>query len=125
MELDIRLPGGERVVVGAGAHEIVTDQDGSAPDPFTLFLASIGACAGFYVARFCRQRGIPTAGIGLKQRFEKDENGRVREIELELMLPDGFPDGYRGAVLRAAETCKVKRHLEGPPRVNLHLLTPV
>ena len=125
MELDVRLLGGDRVVVATAGLEIVTDQDGSAPDPFTLFLASIGACAGFYVARFCRQRGIPTSGIVLKQRADKDENGRVREIELELMLPDSFPDAYRGAVLRAAETCKVKRHLEAPPRVNLHLLTPV
>jgi ribosomal protein S12 methylthiotransferase accessory factor len=125
MELDVRLLGGDRVVVATGAQEIVTDQDGSAPDPFTLFLASIGACAGYYVARFCRQRGISTAGIGLKQRAEKDENGRVREIELELTLPEGFPEAYRGAVLRAAETCKVKRHLEARPRVNLHLLTPV
>jgi ribosomal protein S12 methylthiotransferase accessory factor len=125
MELDVRLPGGDRVVVATGGLEIVTDQDGTAPDPFTLFLASIGACAGFYVARFCRQRGIPTAGIALRERVEKDENGRVRDVELELTLPDDFPDAYRGAVLRAADTCKVKRHLEAPPRVNLHLLTPV
>ncbi|HEX5044378.1 MAG TPA: OsmC family protein [Candidatus Polarisedimenticolaceae bacterium] len=125
MEFDVRLSGGDRVVVTAGTQEIVTDQDGSAPDPFTLFLASIGACAGYYVARFCRQRGIPTEGIALTQRFEKDQNGRVREIALELTLPDGFPDAYRGAVLRAAETCKVKRHLEAPLPVRLHLLTPV
>ena len=125
MELDIRLAGGDRVLVAAGAQEIVTDQDGSAPDPFTLFLASIGACAGFYVARFCRQRGIPTRGIALRQRFDQDENGRVREIDLELSLPDSFPDAYRGAVLRAAETCKVKRHLEASPHVHLHLHAPV
>jgi putative redox protein len=125
MEFDIRLPGEDRVVVAAGAQEIVTDQDGSAPDPFTLFLASIGACAGFYVARFCRQRGIPTAGIGLRQRAEEDADGRVREIELELTLPDDFPDAYRGAVLRAAETCKVKRHLESRVPVHLQLLTHV
>lgn len=125
MELDIRLPGGDRVVVAAGEQEIVTDQDGSAPDPFTLFLASIGACAGFYVSRFCRQRGIPTGGIGLKQRAEKDADGRVRQIELELTLPDDFPAAYRGAVLRAAETCKVKRHLESRVPVHLQLLTTV
>lgn len=125
MELDVRLPGGDRVVVTGCGQEIVTDQDGSAPDPFTLFLASIAACAGFYVARFCGQRGIPTRGIALKQRFEKDENGRVREIALELSLPDGFPEEYRGAVLRAAETCKVKRHLESPLPVHVQLLTPV
>lgn len=125
MELDIRMPGGDRVVVAGAGQEIVTDQDGTAPDPFTLFLASIGACAGYYVARFCRQRGIPTQGIGLKERIVKDGSGHVTDVELELSLPDSFPHRYRDAVLRAADTCKVKRHLQAPPRVRLHLLTPV
>jgi ribosomal protein S12 methylthiotransferase accessory factor len=125
MQLEVRLPAGDRVVVAAGAVEIATDQDGSAPDPFTLFLASIGACAGFYVSRFCRQRGISTAGIRLLERVEKDPAGHVTEIALELSLPDSFPEGYRGAVLRAAETCKVKRLLEAPPPVRLYLLSAV
>ena len=70
-------------------------------------------------------RGIPTGGIGLKQRAEKDADGRVRQIELELTLPDDFPAAYRGAVLRAAKTCKVKRHLESRVPVHLQLLTTV
>lgn len=126
MEFIVRLMGGDRVVVDTGEHQIVCDQDGSAPNPFTLFLASVGACAGYYVARFCRQRGIPTEGIRLRQIHARDEaSHRVSEIVLELELPDSFPPNYREAALRAAQTCTVKRHLEAPPEVTLGLPAPV
>jgi putative redox protein len=45
---------------------------GSAPTPFWLFLASLGTCAGIYVLGFCRQRGLPTDGIRLVRRVERD-----------------------------------------------------
>ena len=122
MELRVRLQGGDRVAVEVGPHTVVTDQDGSAPSPFALFLASIGACAGFYVARFCAQRGIAAEGIEIRQIQRVDEETkRVREIALEIDLPDTFPHRYRDAVLRAAATCTVKRHLEQPPRIALRL----
>src|SRR3990172_10291682 len=125
MEFTIRLPGDDRISVDTGEHEIVTDQDGSAPNPFTLFLASIGACAGFYVARFCRQRGISTQGIRIRQTHVHDEAAHlITDIALELDLPDTFPQAYREAALRAAATCMVKRHLERPPRIALRRPVP-
>ena len=38
-------------------------------------------------------------------------------IDLEIQLPDGFPDRYRAAVIRAAEQCSVKKHLAKPPEI--------
>jgi len=52
MELVISFPGGKRVDAQVGDFTLRTDQpkdhggDGSAPEPFALFLASIGTCAG-------------------------------------------------------------------------------
>jgi ribosomal protein S12 methylthiotransferase accessory factor len=37
------------------------------------------------------------------------------KICLEIKLPPDFPQKYRDAVIRAAETCAVKRALENPP----------
>jgi putative redox protein len=126
MEFQVRLAGGDRVVVSTGEHEVVTDQDGSAPNPFTLFLASVGACAGYYVARFCRQRGIPTEGVRIRQTHVRNEaEHRIGSIELTLELPPGFPPRYREAALRAAHTCTVKRHLEEPPSIRLALAAEV
>lgn len=126
MELEITLPGGARVDARLGDHLIKTDQppqaggEGSAPTPFQLFLASLGTCAGIYVSGFCRQRNIPTEGIRLYQRHQVDRStGMVTNIELEIDLPEDFPDQYVEAVKRSAEMCAVKKHLASPPEIQV------
>jgi len=123
MEMVITFPGGDRVDASFEGLTVSTDQDGSAPSPFSLFLASIGTCAGIYVARFCRQRGIPTAGLRIRQKIEADPSTRlVSRIALEIELPSGFPSQYRDAVVRSAELCTVKKHLERPPAIEVRTL---
>jgi len=119
----VTFPGGARVDAQFGPHLIRTDQppqaggEGSAPAPFSLFLASIGTCAGIYVLGFCRQRGLPTQGIQVVQRMSADpRTGMVDKVELDIEVPPGFPGKYREALVRAASQCAVKKHLENPPR---------
>jgi ribosomal protein S12 methylthiotransferase accessory factor len=120
MDVTITLPGADRVEADFGAFRVATDQDGSAPSPFDLFLASIGTCAGIYVARFCRQRKIATEGLRIRQRMHDDPaSGLVDRIRLEIELPDGFPAEYVDAVIRAAQLCRVKKHLAHPPEVEI------
>lgn len=122
MDMTITFPGGARVDAEAGSFTIRTDQppqgggEGSAPAPFTLFLASIGTCAGIYVLGFCRQRGLPTDGIRIVQRMERDpRTGLVGKVGLDIEVPADFPAKYRDALVRAADQCAVKKHLERPP----------
>jgi len=116
MEMQIVFPGGARVDALMGPHTVVTDQDGSAPSPFGLFLASIGTCAGIYVLGFCQHRGLSTEGIKIVQRAVADPNTRmVDRIELDIVVPPGFPEKYHDALVRAADQCAVKKHLEQPP----------
>lgn len=126
MELEINFPGGARVDAALGPHTIRSDQppggggEGSAPTPFGLFLASIGTCAGIYVLGFCRQRGLPTDGLRITQRNHADPNsGMIGRIELEIELPEGFPEQYREPVIRAADLCAVKKHLQDPPEFDI------
>lgn len=123
MELAISFPGGARVDARIGSHTIRTDQspeaggEGSAPEPFSLFLASIGTCAGIYVLSFCRRRGLPTDGLRIVQKVERDPATKmVATVGLDIHLPAGFPEEYREMVIRSAEACAVKKHLESPPR---------
>ena len=124
MDMSFTLGPGARVEGQAGPFIIVTDQppEASAPSPFTLFLASIGACAAFYVQAFCRNRGIPVDGIRVTQHNEKGPTGLVSRVELAVELPPEFPERYRAAVIRAAEQCTVKRHLEHPPSIGIETL---
>jgi putative redox protein len=123
MELTIRFPGGARVDAEFGNQAVHTDQppqgggEGSAPTPFATFLASIGTCAGIYVLGFCRQRGLSTEGLRIVQRLDMDRTtGLVSVIHLDIHVPPGFPEKYREALIRSAEQCAVKKHLEHPPR---------
>lgn len=118
----VDFPGGARVDAHFGSFTVQTDQqiaaggENSAPSPFEVFLASLATCAGFYVLGFCKIRGISHEGIRLIQRLERDAASKmVSKILLEIQLPKGFPEQYTAAVIRAAESCLVKKHLEKPP----------
>jgi putative redox protein len=122
MEMEINFPGGARVDASFGPYTVRTDQplqgggESSAPTPFSLFLASLGTCAGIYVLGFCRQRGLPTDGIRLLQRAHSNtETGMVESVEIEIQVPETFPGKYRDSLVRSAELCAVKKHLEHPP----------
>jgi uncharacterized OsmC-like protein len=126
MEMQIDFPGGKRVTSTYKGFTVKTDQppseggDGSAPEPFDLFLSSIGTCAGVYIVYFCESRDIPTDGISMTLRFERNEKSHLMEkIAIEIHLPPDFPDKYHKAVIRAAEMCTVKRTLTHPPEIRV------
>jgi ribosomal protein S12 methylthiotransferase accessory factor len=105
---------------------IETDQspksggEGSAPEPFTLFLASMGTCVGIYVLGFCEQRGLETEGLEIRQSMEYDPVKRlVSRVNFEIQVPDGFPSKYESALVNVAKLCAVKKHLENPPEFHV------
>jgi len=120
--MTVSFPGGKRVDAHYEGFTIQTDQspkgggEGSAPQPFDLFLASIATCAGIYVKGYCDTRGLPTDDLALEMRVERDhEQHRVGRLVLEITLPDGFPAKHREGVIRAADLCAVKKHILHPP----------
>ena len=122
MEMIIDFPGGSRVDAHFGQFTVHTDQppQASAPTPFATFLASLGTCAGIYVLGFCQQRGISTEGIRIVQRMANDPlSGMVGKIGLEIQVPPSFPEKYLPALVRSAEQCAVKKHLENPPKFDV------
>lgn len=121
-ELRVTFPGGRRVNAELGGRTIATDQppeaggEGSAPEPFALFAASIGTCAGFYALAFCQSRGLDTTGLALRQRL-RFEDRRLAAVEIDVDLPPGFPEKYREALLRAVDGCKVKKAIQAAPEI--------
>jgi ribosomal protein S12 methylthiotransferase accessory factor len=43
----------------------------------------------------------------------------VETVDLEIQVPAEFPEKYRPALIRAAETCTVKKNMETPPAFNI------
>lgn len=120
-DIIVTLPGGRRVDARVGNHTVHTDQPVSgggedrAPSPFDLFLAAMGTCVGIFVQGFCAKRGIPTEGIRIVERPEFGEDGGLRAVELDIQLPEGFPEKYRAAVVHVAEQCSVKKAIAAQP----------
>jgi len=134
MEMIIDFPGGAKVDAHFGPFTIQTDQpligggNDSAPTPFATFLASIGTCAGIYVLGFCKQRSLPTEGIRIIQTMHTEPtNGMISKIDLEIQTPPSFPEKYLPSLIRSAELCAVKKHLEHPPQfqVTTRVIEPV
>jgi putative redox protein len=122
MEIMVDFPEGVRVDAHFGSFTVQTDQpienDGknAFPSPFDMFLVSLATCAGYYVLEFCKTRGIASDCIRLIQRVEKNAKTKMlSKILLEIQLPPGFPERYVSAVIRAVESCSVKKYLEKPP----------
>lgn len=134
MEMLIDFPGGDRVDAHFGPYTVLTDQPGpngepgSAPTPFSLFLASIATCAGIYVLGFCKQRNLPTDGMRIIQRANRNRlTGMTDSVEIEIQVPEGFPEKYLPSLVRSAELCAVKKHIETPPefKVVTQVVVPV
>jgi ribosomal protein S12 methylthiotransferase accessory factor len=77
------------------------------------FLASVGSCAAIYVLGFCQARNLPAESLRLHEvAFLDPGTARIDRIELEVVVPPGFPERYRAALCRVAEGTAVKRALE-------------
>ncbi len=123
-EMEIHFPGGQKVDAQYEGFTIHTDQpveDGgnnSAPTPFSLFLASIGTCTGYYVVAFCEKRGISTKGIKVVAHIDRNPTTyMVEKFTVDIHVPKDFPEQYKNAMVKAAEHCTVKKHLVKPPQI--------
>jgi ribosomal protein S12 methylthiotransferase accessory factor len=121
--MTVSFPGGKRVTAHYDGFDIATDQgkdsggEGTAPEPYDLFLASLATCAGYYVCKFCEGRSIPLDGVSLHQSWERSEDKKLVRISIRIRVPPKFPDKYRKALVRAANTCSVKKTLADPPEI--------
>lgn len=116
--MKIYFNGGKKVFAEVNGFTIKTDQapqsggEGLFPEPFTLFLASLGTCAGIYVKSFCDQRGIDTSKVWLEQEQVYDPFKKIiGNVRLTIHVPEDFPEKYENAVMQSAALCAVKRHL--------------
>ena len=129
MDIEVYFEEGAKVNARMGKHVVKTDQkeygggEDSAPAPFDLFLISLATCAGIYVKVFSQKRGIDSSKIQIRQKHLNDpQTRRLTGIELEIVLPEGFPEKYREAVIKAADQCAVKRLFKNPPEIEVRAI---
>jgi putative redox protein len=118
MAIDIYFDGNKKVNAVIDGFTVTTDQpvqsggDNSAPTPFSLFLASLGTCAGIYIKGFCDQRGIDSTDIRIEMDYNYDPIRKlIVKFIMRIHVPADFPVQYEAAVIKSASLCAVKRHL--------------
>jgi ribosomal protein S12 methylthiotransferase accessory factor len=127
--MEIYFKGKKQVFANFDGYTVKTDQseksggNGEFPEPFMLFLASLGTCAGIYVKGFCDQRGIPTENIKLTQDQQFDSTRKIiGKVNINIHVPFDFPEKYENAVVQTASLCAVKRHLRDDIEVNVKIV---
>ncbi|MBU2649651.1 MAG: OsmC family protein [Bacteroidetes bacterium] len=124
--MKIFFPGNKKVFADFNGFTIKTDQsrqgggDAEYPEPFTLFLASLGTCAGIFTKAFCDQRGIPADDITLDQEQSYNPVKRlIDKINITINVPSSFPEKYDNALIQTASLCSVKKHLKDEIEVSV------
>ncbi|WP_320169295.1 OsmC family protein [Maridesulfovibrio sp.] len=128
-EMIIEFGPGKTVSAASDGFTIVTDLpdslggDGSAPTPMNLFMASLATCAAHFARNFCESRSISMDGMGMKVEYTADpETKQLTKFNYQLTLPEGFPEKYKAALLRAVDMCPIKKQLLTPPSFNLEIV---
>jgi putative redox protein len=126
MKYNITFAGNKKVDAHFRGFTLKSDQpvadggDNDAPSPLEIFLASIGMCAGFYIVAFCQSRSIPTDNITMTQNIMRnDTTHMVEKININIVLPPDFPEKYKSAIVKTAQSCSVKKFLDAPPEIQI------
>ena len=115
---NVVFPENKKVDVTFGQFTIQTDQskknggEETAPEPFDIFIASLGACAGIYAKSFCDTRDIPTDHMHLTidVRFKKGQS-YLDQINITLHVGRQFPEKYEKPIIKTMNGCAVKNQL--------------
>lgn len=109
------------VEVGPPPHQ---GGDAGAYGPFDLLLCSLATCTGFQILSFLRERGMPIAEAGLRIKAERSEDSHLLEaVSMEISVPEGFPEKYRDAIVRATGLCLIKEQLGRRPELKISVVS--
>jgi ribosomal protein S12 methylthiotransferase accessory factor len=115
MEIEIKFDEYGRIIPFMNGSQITMKVS-----PFLIFLATAGMCSAVFVQAFMTQRGMSTDGVKIIQKMNYDYfSNQVKDIDIHVDLPEGFPEKYNSAIKRVVDQCPVKQHLMAPPSFNV------
>lgn len=123
--------GGVQLAVAVRGHTFLADQpteDGGEDrgmTPVEMFVASLGACIGYFALRFCQRHQLPAEGLKAAVEWGYAERPRrISEIAVRLDLPKGFPSEMKDRLQKVVEGCTVQNSLTHPPKIEILLEGP-
>jgi putative redox protein len=107
----------QQVAIGDGRHVVWTDEpaslggDDTAPAPHELLPAAIAACVSTTLLLYAVARGWEIGPVEVDVDY--DHRATPRRCLVELRLDPSIPPDRVARLAKVAETCPVRRALEG------------
>ena len=128
MEVRVDHLGDVQFEVTARGHKIFCDQpveaggydEGMTPPEF--FLASLGACAGYYARQYLKTRSLPEAGLAVRVTAGKVKNpARVDDIRIIVEYPHEVDARHYDGLDKAVRACLIHNTLLHPPKITTEI----
>jgi len=132
MEVTVEHLGAVQFEIKARQHTIASDQppesgghdEGMTPPE--LFLASLGSCAGFYVAAYLRKHKLAMEGTRVRVTAEKlKDPARIDHFRIEIDTPVALDSNHQAGVEAAVHHCLIHNTLLHPPQIDIAVNQPV
>ncbi|NKE70013.1 OsmC family protein [Candidatus Manganitrophus noduliformans] len=127
--MTISWTAGVQLAVEVRGHRLIVDQpkeeggDDQGITPVEMFIASLGACIGYFAVRFCRRHKLPTEGLAVHTTWDDAEQPhRVGTIRARVDLPKGFPAAMKDRLQKVVEGCTIHNSLTHPPQIAVRLM---
>jgi putative redox protein len=131
MEVHVTQVEGVKFTVQARTHSVTCDQpqdNGGADSGMTppeFLLASLGACAAFYAAKYLRSRNLAPGGVSVSVAAEKLKcPARIDNFRIRVDSPVCLTAEQREGLMRSVEHCLVKNTLLNSPQIEVSLEVP-
>ena len=128
MDMNIRFTGNRGFTTEIRGHEVKMDLPekmgggDTAPTPTEHFIASIGACAGLYAARYMQTAGLNAEGLTVKVDWDfAEDRKRVERIYMSISAPKAVLGGRKKALLAAAGKCVIHNTLKDHPDLKIDI----
>ena len=141
MSHDVHVYGGAnglRQEIEVGPHGFISDEpadlggEDAGPTPYDLLLAALGSCTSMTLHLYARRKGWPLERVDVRLRHEKihaadcadceKREGKVDQIEREIVLGGSLDEAQRQKLLEIAEKCPVHRTLTSEIKIRTRLL---
>ncbi len=123
--IETKYVGNMKVDVKIGGFTVHTDLppeykgDNTAPDPFTLFLASFAACSSVFALFYLDKHGLSRQGVRVAVEPQLTKQGMAESAKVFVTIPQDFPQEHENGLKAMVEGCKVGKHLKIPHEVVL------
>ncbi len=131
MDVHVTYQDGVKFQASCRGHKILSDQplDNDGQDegmtPPEWFLASLGACVGFYAVKYLEARHLDATGLDISVTADKVTDPlRIDHIHIQVKTSVPIEPRHQKGLERAVDACIIHNTLTHSPTMTTEILSP-